>query len=191
MPLVTVTKPTDVAVSLEEAKEHCRVSDRTDLDSVIYRHVREATASIEIETGVRLTSQTVQLILDEFPKDDIDLCVYPVVSVDSFAYDDTNNTAQTLVLNTDYWQMLSGMYPKLTPVTYWPATYPRKPGAVRISMTVGYSDLDDIPEDLKHAILIRTKEYFDNPGESDRGMEIYSTVTTVHALIANHRRLHL
>lgn len=188
MPLVTVSKPTDLAVSLSEAKEQCRVTDDAH-DSLILRHVQEATASIETETGARLTTQTVRLVLDSFPDDDLDLCVYPVSAVTEVAYDDANNAEQTLTLNTNYWEMLDGMYPKLTPVTSWPITKSGKPGAVRITMTVGYSDLDDIADDLKHAIKIRTKEYFDNAGESDKGMEIYPTVTTVRQLIANHRRL--
>lgn len=190
MPLVTLTKPTDLAVSLEEAKEQCRVTGTTH-DSLIYRLVKEATASIETETGARLTSHTVRLDLDRFPSGELSLGVYPVASVDTVAYDDTDNVAQTLTLTTDYWESLGGMYPKLSPVVAWPATKPGKLAAVRITMTVGYSDLDDIPDDLKHAILIRTKEYFDNSGESDKGMEIYPTVTTVRALIANHRRLNL
>lgn len=190
MPLVTVTKPTDTAVSLAEAKEQCRVTD-TAHDSLILRHLNEATASIETETGARFTSQTVRLVLDKFPDGDLSLGVYPVSAVTEVAYDDTDNVAQTLTLTTDYWEALDGMYPKICPVVSWPATKSGKPAAVRITMTVGYSDLDDIPEDIRHAILIRTKEYFDNSGESDKGMEIYSTVTTVNALIANHRRHNL
>ena len=187
MPLVTVTKPTEYAVSLDDAKEQCRVTD-TAHDSLILRLLKEATASIETETGARLASQTVRLVLDKFPSGTLDLCVYPVSAVTEVAYDDADNVEQTLTLNTDYWEMLDGMYPKLEPVTAWPSTKSGKPGAVRITMTVGYSDLDDIADDLKHAILIRTKEYFDNSGESDKGMEIYPTLTTVRQLIANHRR---
>jgi hypothetical protein len=85
------------------------------------------------------------------------------------------------------------MYPKLAPVEYWPPTKYGKPDSVRITMSVGYFDGSPVtsvaPDDLKHAVLMRVKEYFDNSGESVTGVTVAPTVNSVEHLIAMHRRL--
>jgi uncharacterized phiE125 gp8 family phage protein len=194
MPLVQLTRPIDTPVSLEEAKEQCRIlsSDATH-DSLLLRLIDEATRSIETLTGVRLASQTTKLALDDFPSGAIDLGVYPVNSITSVVYDDADNVEQTMVLGTDYWESLSGMYPFICPVTSWPATKYGKPECVRIVMETGYYSGSPItaaaPDDLRHAILIRVKEYFDNAGESITGQSVEETVSSVKALTDMHRRI--
>lgn len=194
MALVQVTRPTDTPVSLDEAKEQCRiVSSDTGHDTLLLRLIDEATRSIETLTGVRLASQSVKLTLDGFPEGDIDLGVYPVNSITSVKYDDGDNVETTMVLGTDYWESLSGMYPKLCPVTSWPATKYGKPESVRIVMDVGYYTGSPVtsaaPDDLRHAVLMRVKEYFDNSGESVTGQSVESTVSSVKALTDMYRRI--
>lgn len=194
MALVQVTSPTDTPVSLDEAKEQCRiVSSDTGHDTLLLRLIDEATRSIETLTGVRLASQSVKLTLDGFPEGDIDLGVYPVNSITSVKYDDGDNVETTMVLGTDYWQSLSGMYPKLCPVSTWPATKYGKPESVRIVMSVGYYIGSPVtsaaPDDLRHAVLMRVKEYFDNSGESVTGQSVESTVSSVKALTDMYRRI--
>jgi len=184
MTLETVTAPTKLAVSLVDAKEHCRILDDTH-DSRLGGYIWDATSSIETITGARLSSQTVKLYLDGFPDRALDLGVYPVTAITEVAYDDVDNVEQTLTLNTDYWESLPGMYPSLHPVEYWPVTRARKPGSVRITMTVGYAS---IPHDLRHAVLLRVSEYFNNSAESVTGSDVNETVSTVKALTDMYRR---
>lgn len=189
--LVTTVKPTAPPVTLVDAKEHLRVLDDTH-DSRIGGYVWDAAASIEILTGCRLAEQTVRLDLDGFPSGDIDLEIYPVTAITSIAYDDADGVAQTLTLDTgaspagDYWQNLAGMYPYITPYDAWPATQDRKPASVRITMTVGYTT---IPHDLRHAVLLRVSEYFNNSAESVTGTEVFASLSTVKALTDMHRRI--
>lgn len=192
MPLVTTVKPTYLPVTLEEAKIQCRIlsSDSTH-DIRLIAAIQEATASVETFTGARFATQTVRLELDCFPAgyySRIDLGVYPVSAVTSIAYDDIDNVEQTLVAGTDYWSQLGGMYPFVQAVTYWPATMFAKPNSVRITMTAG-SDECAVDQDIRHAILMRVKEYFDNAGESVTGQSVESTVNTVKALTDMHRRI--
>lgn len=194
MALVNLTAPTSTPVSLAEAKYQCRiVSSDTTHDILLTRLISEATGSIETLTGARLASQSVVLNLNGFPTGAIDLGVYPVNSITSVKYDDGDNTEQTMVLGTDYWESLGGMYPLICPVDAWPATKYGKPDTVRITMSVGYFDGSPVtsapPDDLKHAVLMRVKEYFDNAGESVTGQSVESTVSTVKALTDMHRRL--
>lgn len=194
MALVPLTIPSSTVVSLSDAKEQCRiVSSDSNHDSLLTRLIAESTKSIETLTGVKLTSQSVRLDLDGFPSGKIDLGVYPVNSIASVKYDDGDNVEQTLVLETDYWQSLGGMYPFICPVETWPATKYGKPASVRIAMSVGYFEGSPVtsaaPDDLKHAVLIRVKEYFDNAGESITGQTVEPTVSSVKALTDMHRRI--
>jgi uncharacterized phiE125 gp8 family phage protein len=196
MPLVDLTQRSDPPVTLDEAKDQCRIvcSDYTH-DSRLLRLVDEATRSIETLTGARLAAHSVQLVLDGFPEWDLDLGVYPVNSITSVKYDDADNVEQTLVLGTDYWEGLSGMYPFIRPISGWPPTMYDKPGSVRIVMDVGYYNytvspaMPSTPDDLRHAVLIRVKEYFDNAGESITGHTMTPTVSAVKALTDMHRRI--
>ena len=194
MALVNLTLPSSTPVSLTEAKEQCRIlSADTTHDTLLNRLISEATSSIQTYCGVRLASQTVRLELNGFPSGNIDLGVYPVNSIASVAYDDGDNVEQTLALGTDYWKSLGGMYPFLSPIDAWPATKYGKPACVRITMSVGYFDGSPVtsaaPDDLKHAVLMRVKEYFDNAGESITGQSVEQTVSTVKALTDMHRRI--
>lgn len=195
MALVPLSLPSDTPVSLDEAKSQCRIvpSDTTH-DALLTRLIHESTRSIETLTGGKLAEQSVRLELDGFPKGKVDLGVYPVNSITSVVYDDGDNVETAMILGTDYWQSLSGLYPFICPVTTWPATKYGKPASVRITMSVGYYTGSPVtsaaPDDLKHAVLIRVKEYFDNAGESitDSG-EMTPTVTTVKALTDMYRRI--
>lgn len=194
MALVQLTRPTDTPVSLDEAKEQCRiVSTDTSHDTLLLRLIDEATRSIETLTGVRLASQSVKLTLDGFQSERIELGVYPVNSITSVKYDDADNVETTMVLGTDYWQSLSGMYPSICPVSTWPPTMYGKPESVRIVMSVGYfigsPVVSAAPDDLRHAVLMRVKEYFDNSGESVTGQSVESTVSSVKALTDMYRRI--
>jgi len=109
MALVITAAATDTPVSVDEAKEQCRIVDSdTTHDVLLTRLVKEATASIEIVTGAKLAPQTVRLELDTFPSGTgldagIDLGLYPATSITSIKYDDADGVEQTLVEDTDYY----------------------------------------------------------------------------------------
>lgn len=187
MGLVTVTAPTLTPVTLSEAREQCRILDDTH-DSLLVRLINAATSSIETLTGARLMTQTVRLDVDGFTSNSIGLGVYPVSAITAFVYDDGDDAEQSLVEDTDYWASLDGMYPIVKPVEAWPATKFGKLDSVRITMTVGYSAATVVPPDIRHAILLRIKEYFDNAGESVTGVTTSPTVSGVNELTAQHRR---
>ena len=197
MSLVETSKRTKLAVTLGEAKEHLRITDDDDdHNSRVTRLIVSATEQVEQILGAKLTPFTMQLSLDGFPRDSknsdipIDLRIYPVNSISSFVYDDSTNTETTMVLGTDYWQDLNGRYPKLSPLTSWPSAYDGKPASVRVTMAVGYQDHDDVPEDIRHAILVMIKNMFDFGSEWIQG--IHTTHSNlVNQLLFQHKRLGL
>lgn len=190
MNLVVVTPPATYPVSLTEAKAQCAITDTTH-DDLLTRLIKAATASVEEFTGAKLMPQTVRLEMDCFPDGAVDLGLYHVEAVTSVAYDDAAGDEQTLVSGTDYWPQLDGMYPRLLPINSWPGTKAGKPAAVRITMTAGFTSADLVPDDLKHAILMRVKEMFANRGESVQGTMSTASELAVEALAGPHRRVFL
>jgi hypothetical protein len=133
--------------------------------------------------------------MDKFPSGDIELPVYPVISITSVKYDDTDNTETTLTADTggsplgDYWSNLNGYCPFIRSTDgTWPTTYLNKPNVARVTMEVGHADPSAIHEDLRHAILVKVKEMFDHGGETIDGVSVEESVNTVEYLIAPHRK---
>jgi len=173
-----LTKPTLTPVSLTEAKTQCAILDDTH-DVLLYSLIEATTDWAEQYLGARLCTQTVMAIADDFPKE---LPVYPVQSVDSIAYDDTEGAEQTFA---DYYANLDGVNPILKPRTSWPAVMD-KPGAVRITLTVGFTE---VPASIKQALLLRVKELYTQRGESTPGMSnVGRTQIPVAHLLAPYRR---
>lgn len=189
MPLVQLTYPTEKPVDICEVREHLRLSDES-RDVELYSLIDQATESVEMILGGKLMTQTMRLELDTFPVGNIDLGVFPVQSISSFKYYDSTNVDTTLVSGTNYWRQISGKYPYVGPVTSWPTTYEGRLGAVRIEMTVGYTSIDTVPKDIKRAILIQIKEWFDRGDDWILG--VYATpMRTVNNLLFQHKRMHL
>lgn len=190
MKLVTVTAPTEEPVSIDDAKAQVSIIDDTSHDARILRLIRAARLQAEAHTGMRAMTQTVRLELDTFPDDDeIDLGVYPVQSITSVQYDDTNNVQQTLTSGTHFYSDITGLAPRILPVDSWPDTKDGKPGAVRITMVVGYTSADLVPEDFSQAILLRMAELFDQTTESVQGTMNSAATLGFELLLAPHRRM--
>lgn len=189
MKLVTTVEPTVDCVTLDDAKAQLSLLDDDSHDARILRLIKAATRSAEAHTGMRAMSQTVRLELDCFPSGAIDLAVYPVASITSVAYDDANGSPQTLTANVGYYADLSGMFPRILPVDSWPDTLSGKPGAVRVTMQVGYASADLVPEDFVHAVLMRMSELFDQVSETVQGTITTETAVGFGLLLAPYRRV--
>lgn len=196
MRLVDLTKPAKLPVTIGEAREQCRITDDTH-DTLLMRLIQNVTKQVETRCEMRLISRSMRLDLDAFPSggDDIHIPIYPVTTITTVAYTDADGDAQTLSEDTgspegDYWKEIGNdkMSPILRPLNYWPATKLNKPGAVQITFNAGYESVEDIPEDLRHGILLRVKELFDVSGESVSGVSMEQAINTFDALVHPYRR---
>lgn len=195
MRLVDLAKPAKLAVSLDDAKTQCRLLDN-EHDTLIERLISAVTYQVETRCEMRLITRSMRLDLDGFPSGgaDIEIPVYPVSSITSVSYTDTDGNSQSLTQDTggspvgDYWAITEGMCPLLRPLNLWPSYKLYKPASVQITFSAGYSDTSEIPEDLKHGILLRVKELFDHAGESVAGMSMASTVSSFDSLVMPYRR---
>jgi len=186
MRLVDVTQPTKQPVTLGEAREQCRILDNSH-DTKLLMYINAAVGYVERYTETRLMSRTVRQEMDAFPDGVIKLKLAPVTAVTSVVYDNASNNETTLTLNTDYREALSGAYPTISPVDTWPTAI-SKPSAIRITMTVGYTNRDDVPNDLRLAILKMVQDLFANNGDSISGMTNQPLNFSVRALCDMHRR---
>jgi uncharacterized phiE125 gp8 family phage protein len=188
VPITVTTPPTDLPVTIDDAKAQCGLLDNTH-EELLLVFINAATASIEEMIGAKLMPQTLLITRDKLPRDSaFDLGVFPIQSVDSFEVDSSGNPL-TLEQDVDFYAALEGMYPLLAPVSGWPETTAGKPGAVRITVTAGFTDQSYIPKNIQQAILMRVKEMFANRGESVSGVSTEAAILGIDALLDQTRRV--
>ena len=212
--LETVTPPTAYPVTLAEAKLQLGIgAAETAFDTLINAYIAAATANAEAVTGLRIMPQVVKLVLPAFPdkkklidlittqietevkREPVDLIAAPVKSITTVAYTDENGEAQTLTGGgTNYWSLgldQQTLYPFVIPerVAGWPSTLKGKPDAVQITMVAGYDSADDVPGDIKVAILMRISSLFDSRGESTVGTIVSQNLNTMHTMLSPYKRV--
>lgn len=186
--LMTITAPSDLPVSLELLKKHLRQTQDLDDELIQLNCLPAATEYTEQFLSRQLMPQTVELRLDRFPASGFYLMADPIRTVDSVKYDDTENAEQTLdaaAYETD----LALMNAFIVPASgySWPATY-SKLNAVRIRMSVGWSDAESIPHAIKYAISMLAFHLYDNPSATiTRRMEVTETPLGYESLLSMYR----
>ena len=165
MALKLITAPTLAAVTLAEAKAHCRV-DTTDDDTLITAMITSATAAAEQILGRALLTQTWEITLDAFPEA-VELTRVPAQSVTSITYVDTAGATQTLdssAYSLDASDDYGFAYVVPAYDTEWPDTRDEI-NAVKVRYVAGYAAAADIPQAIKHWILIRVATMYDDRAE--------------------------
>lgn len=152
MALVTITAPAVEPVTVAEVKDSARI-DGTELDAQIAILIAAFRQQAEHMQGRRMITQTVELVLDEFPSAlDIDLLLPDVQSIASVKYVDSAGVQQTLV-GTAYSLDGDSTPCWLIPVTTWP-TAGDYANAVRIRYIVGYGPAAaDVPSNTRLWII--------------------------------------
>ena len=182
MEIRQVTPPSVLPVSLSEARWQCSLLDGRQ-DDLLLTLIRSASAYVETHIRARLCEQTVMFISPKFPSV---LPIYPVQSITSVEYIDSDGATQALD-SADYYITTASMYPKMTAITDWPAVDDR-PDAVKITAVMGFTAT---PEDIKAAILMRVKESFDRRSESVAGISTAPAFVRIADLLVPHRMLPL
>lgn len=198
---VLVTAPTITPVSLVEVKAHCLRGDATiDHDAYLTALIAAATAHLDGWTGILgrcLVEQTWRQDFDCFWRA-FRLPLYPVISITSLKYDDTEGVERTVdaanhrLLDDDL-----GSYLKLVDAYDVPATM-QDGGSphVRIAYKAGHAIADGtaaVPQAIKHAMLLLIEHWFNNRGAVVVGGISSASATplpmAVDALVAPYRRI--
>lgn len=167
MPTIQITPPAVEPVSAADVKSSARIDD-TSLDAQIASLIPAFRTAAEHETGRRFVTQTVELVLDEFPASHIDLTLPDAISITSIKYLDSAGAEQTLagsVYLLDPDSMPSRAL--LKSGQSWPATQD-VPNAVRVRFTVGYGPAaSDVPSNIRLWITAHVCQALDNPSALD------------------------
>lgn len=149
MAIRLITPPTVEPVSLARAKQHLRVVD-SDEDDLINTFISAARRHAEEFLGRALVTQTWELVIDEFPDEEIRIPKPPLQAIVSIKYDDATGVEQTM-LAADYDVDTASEHGWVVPVDDWPATI-EAINAVRIQFNAGYAPTADSPLDLTSGI---------------------------------------
>lgn len=192
---VLVTPPAIKPVTLTEAKAWLDIG-YTDKDTVITGLIGAATAHLDGWTGILgrcLCEQTWRQDFDDF-RSCLRLPLFPVISITSVKYTDTNDAEQTIasenytLKNDDL-----GTYVEFTSSYSFPSLNTES-AAVRVTYLAGYADIagtpktSSVPDDIKNAIALLVRHWFDNPGAVVVGVTAQQLPQGVDALLAKHRR---
>ena len=161
-----VTEP----ITLATARLHLRL-DTTGSppthpdDALVTNIIKTAREAVEDYTELTLGQTTYALALDEFPVNAIELGTYPINSITSIIYTDTNGTLQTLSAGQYIFDSYSKPS-KIFPTTTWPNTK-QVPNAVIVRFAAGFTDglspnEYPMPLALKQAMLLYIGELYEN-----------------------------
>ncbi|RKE73654.1 head-tail connector protein [Pseudorhodoplanes sinuspersici] len=194
---VLVTPPALKPITLAEAKAWLDIP-YTNKDAVITGLIAAATAHLDGWTGILgrcLCEQTWRQDFDRLNRC-LRLPLAPVISITSVKYDDADGVEQT-VSSGDY-ELLNddlGPYVRFKDAYSFPQVHDERP-AVRVTYLAGYPNTGSepdvtstVPDDIKHAIALLVRHWFDNPTAVVVGVTAQSVPHAVDALLAPHRRI--
>jgi len=152
--------PWTLPVTLQEAKNHLRVIGSDD-DAYILALISAATNIAEAFQNRTYMQRQRVYKLDEFPAM-VNLPYPPVTMVNAIQYVDANGQTQTLS-SAKYQVDLDSGFARVMPAygESWP-TIRSVLGAVSISYTAGYEKVDDVPAEIKQAILLIVGHLYEN-----------------------------
>ena len=163
--------PTEEPVSLQEAKDQCRV-EHDEEDVLLASVIQAAREWAEQHTGRAFCTQTWEARYDSFPAagERLEVPKPPLQAVASVKYLDGSGTEQTwaasdyLVLGVPLTSADQGGQVErghVVPASgkSWPATL-KVPEAVRVRFTCGYGKSEKVPVQIKRAILLKVADLY-------------------------------
>lgn len=177
---------TAMPVSVDEAKEHCRIVG-SDSDADLERLIWAATEVIEKESKRQLCTATWVMKLDEFPASDaepIRIPRPPLASITSIQYVDLDGDTQTWS-SGDYVVDTFNEPARVTPA--YLESYPdtrSQINAVTITFQAGYGGTTSVPYDAKLAVLSLVAHWFENREPVNVGNIVTSVPRHLDDLIA-------
>lgn len=184
MTLVKITGAASYPVTVAELKANARI-DGTDEDATVLPVlIAAATAHAERLTGRAFAEQTWELVLDDFPAEEIEIDLGPVVSVTSVKYLDGDGVEQTMDA-ADYIVDTAADTGRILAPDGWPTAQADTINAVRVRFVTGGTPDDDV----KQAILLLATHWYDRRAASGAASEATELPFAVSALLGLHRRM--
>lgn len=183
MGLKVITPPSEWPVTLAEAKSQCRVR-HDDEDEFLEGLIRSATTYVEATLSQTIAVRTYELSLDEFT-DAIELLRGPATAVTWVRYVDEDGETATVSADDYTVDLISNrQWVVVNSGVSWPSTLDAI-NAVTVRYTAGY---DEVPDDLKHAILLLIGHWYANREAANVGNTIPREIPlAVDALLQSYR----
>ncbi len=162
-------------MTLAEAKQQIIVSHNAD-DARITSLIKTARRICEQFSNRAFITQTLLAYLDDFPADEIELPMPPLVSIGSIKYTDTDGNQQTV--SADVYTLDTAAEPGIVRLKYnqsWPTTRGDANNVI-IEFTAGYGDASKVPEEYKDAIKLQAEYLYEH-------CESKELVDTAYALL--------
>ncbi len=163
-----IENPAEEPVSLAETRSHLRLESGE--DEYLTGLITAARRYCEAFQRRAYVTQTWDLYLNRFPPGCIKVPVPPFQSVTFIKYKDSTGVLQTLESSEYLVDPFSE--PGLICLAYgksWPATY-SEINSVQIRFVAGYGTAADVPQEVKHAILLRVADLYEHRG-GDEGFD--------------------
>lgn len=169
--IVQTVAPSQTPVSLDELKARLRITNGEE-DSLLSGYLKAATDYCQEYQWAQYCTATFVERFDRFPPY---FCPQrnPIISVTSLAYVDTAQQSQTLTVTTHYTVDSYSKPARIVPAyNYtWPATYGHI-NDVTLTYTAGYGNPSDVPEEIRHAILLKAaQQYGDCEGSTNDAID--------------------
>ncbi len=189
MGLSVIISPAIEPLTLDEAKEHLRVTADVD-DGYIQSLIPVARLRAENATHRAIMTQTLRLTLDRFPcgggaygAQPIVLPRPPLQGITSISYIDVNGATQSLS-SADYLVNTNEEPGSIYPVygTYWPssrATF----NAVTITYVAGWTE-ENVPETVQHLCRLFLSHMYENREPAVIGTSVLAIPDTLKSLIS-------
>lgn len=159
------TAATFAPVSLAEFKRnlHIGTQDEPDVTNDLYLQeiLDSITEQVQTDIGRRIARETWTLYLDDFPSVDLAITLGPVAAISTVKYYNTANVLTTMAA-TDYLLDNLEMTARLRFLSTY-NVYADRLNQVEIEFTNGYATAEDVPGDLKDAIILMASERYLNP----------------------------
>ncbi|WP_310619681.1 head-tail connector protein [Flexibacterium corallicola] len=163
-PPVLITPPSEQVLSLEETKRHCRV-DSSDFDTEIQALIDTATTHLDGYSGTLgrcLCNQEWQIQGSCFGYDIAITLPFPDVSSVSVKYLDRDGQEQVFSdVNYELGNSYLGSFIQLKSGVSWPEINGSL-SAVSIQFVAGYGGAEDVPADIKTAMLMMIGHWFEH-----------------------------
>jgi uncharacterized phiE125 gp8 family phage protein len=189
MTLRLITSATTLAVDVDEAKAHLRVTDSNE-DDLIESMLWAAQDMVEQVTGRALMPQTWQLALDDWEYI-IELTKPTVQSITSITYTDTASVVQTLA--ADQYTLLNDDFGVSRIVPAYNVTWPANRGgseSVKVTFVAGYANAIKVPYAIKAWIKLQVSAMYENREAESYSVRAVSTtvqMTFVDRLLDKYR----
>jgi uncharacterized phiE125 gp8 family phage protein len=187
---IVITPPTDLPISLAEAKAQLRIDASDDFQDVqVSALIAAASAAVEGMLGWPVMRQTRETVAKDWPgTEGLWLGRGDNLQIGSVKYIDPAGAEQTLAGTVFIFDAVS-VPARLHLATgeSWPALRGVEPGAVKARWTAGWADAATVPGDIKHAIRLLIGHWFENREGVVVGVTSAEVQFGVEMLLAPHR----